>query len=215
MPGRLYQRRRIIGFIQPKPCLSVEILRRQRQQTIPNRHSRVRLRLDSPGSSAHNPKMPIAYLSLGSNVGDRLANLRAAIDALPSAGVLVKQVSSIYETEPVDFLDQPWFLNCVVAVETEMEPHALLQSLRAIESQLGSQKEFAKGPRKLDLDILLYGDETIATPNLQIPHPRMLQRRFVLTPLAKIAPNLRHPSWPATASTLLSQLNDPSQVRKL
>jgi len=159
--------------------------------------------------------MPIAYLSLGSNVGDRLANLRAAIDALPSAGVLVKQVSSIYETEPVDFLDQPWFLNCVVAVETEMEPHALLQSLRAIESQLGSQKEFAKGPRKLDLDILLYGDETIATPNLQIPHPRMLQRRFVLTPLAKIAPNLRHPSWPATASTLLSQLNDPSQVRKL
>jgi 2-amino-4-hydroxy-6-hydroxymethyldihydropteridine diphosphokinase len=175
----------------------------------------VRLRLDSPGLSAHNPKMPIVHLSLGSNVGDRLANLRAAIDALPRAGLRVRQESSIYETEPVDFLEQPWFLNCVVEAETEMEPHALLQSLRAIESQLGSQKEFAKGPRKMDLDILLYGDETIATPNLQIPHPRMPQRRFVLTPLAEIAPNLRHPSWPATASTLLAHLTDPSQVRRL
>ena len=159
--------------------------------------------------------MPIVYLSLGSNLGDREANLRAAIDALQPAGVRVRQVSSIYETEPVDFLDQPWFLNCVVEAETEIEPHALLQSLRSIESQLGSQKEFAKGPRKLDLDILLYSDETIATPDLQIPHPRMLQRRFVLTPLAEIAPNLRHPSWPATASTLLAHLSDPSQVRKL
>ncbi len=173
------------------------------------------LRLDSRGSSAHNPKMPTVYLSLGSNVGDRLANLHAAIDALPPAGVRVEKVSSIYETEPVDFLDQPWFLNCVVEAETEMEPHALLQSLRTIESQLGSQKEFAKGPRKLDLDILLYGGETIATPDLQIPHPRMLQRRFVLAPLAEIAPDLRHPSWPTTPSTLLAHLTDPSQVRRL
>jgi 2-amino-4-hydroxy-6-hydroxymethyldihydropteridine diphosphokinase len=175
----------------------------------------LRLRLDSPGSSAHNPKMPIVYLSLGSNLGDREATLRAAIAALLPAGVRVRQVSAIYETEPVDFLDQPWFLNCVVEAETEIEPHALLQSLRAIEFQLGSQKEFAKGPRKLDLDILLYGDETIATPNLQIPHPRMLQRRFVLAPLAEIAPNLRHPSWPGTASTVLTHLSDRSQVRRL
>jgi 2-amino-4-hydroxy-6-hydroxymethyldihydropteridine diphosphokinase len=102
-----------------------------------------------------------------------------------------------------------------VEAETEMEPHALLQSLRAIESQLGSQKEFAKGPRKLDLDILLYGAETLATPDLQIPHPRMLQRRFVLAPLAEIAPNLQHPSWPATTSTLLAHLTDPGQVRRL
>ena len=175
----------------------------------------MRLRLDSPGSSAHNPKMPTVYLSLGSNLGDREATLGAAIAALLPAGVRVGQVSSIYETEPVDFLEQPWFLNCVVEAETEMEPHALLQSLRAIESQLGSQKEFAKGPRKLDLDILLYDGETIATPDLQIPHPRMLQRRFVLAPLAEIAPNLQHPSWPATASTLLAHLTDPSQVRRL
>lgn len=159
--------------------------------------------------------MPTVYLSLGSNIGEREGNLRAAIAALPQAGNLVNQLSSIYETEPVDFLDQPWFLNCVVEAETELEPHALLQSLRAIEMQLGNKKEFAKGPRKLDLDILLYDSETLATPDLQIPHPRMLQRRFVLTPLAEIAPHLKHPSWPATAAVLLERLTDPSQVRRL
>jgi 2-amino-4-hydroxy-6-hydroxymethyldihydropteridine diphosphokinase len=155
------------------------------------------------------------YLSLGSNVGDREANLRAAITALASAAIEAKQVSSIYETEPVDFLDQPWFLNCVVEAETNLEPHALLQSLQAIESQLGNKKEFANGPRKIDLDILLYGSDTIATSNLQVPHPRMHLRRFVLTPLAEIAPNLKHPSWPATAAVLLKRLTDPSQVRRL
>jgi 2-amino-4-hydroxy-6-hydroxymethyldihydropteridine diphosphokinase len=158
--------------------------------------------------------MPTVYLSLGSNVDDRAANLHAAIAALPLAGVRVKQPSSIYETEPVDFLDQPWFLNCVVEAKTELAPQALLQALRGIESQLGSQKQFAKGPRKIDLDILLYGDETVATPHLQIPHPRMLQRRFVLTPLAEIAPNLQHPTWDATAAALLNRLNDLSQVRR-
>jgi 2-amino-4-hydroxy-6-hydroxymethyldihydropteridine diphosphokinase len=159
--------------------------------------------------------MPTVYLSLGSNVGDHGGNLRAAIAALPQAGVLVKQLSSIYETEPVDYLDQPWFLNCVLEVETELEPHALLRALRAIEAQMYSKKEFAKGPRKIDLDILLYGFETIAAPDLQIPHPRMLQRRFVLTPLVEIAPQLKHPSWPATAAILLERSTDPSQVRRL
>lgn len=159
--------------------------------------------------------MPTVYLSLGSNIGNREANLSAAIAALPLASIQVKLVSSIYETEPVDFLDQPSFLNCVVEAETNLRPHALLQSLRAIESQLGSKKEFAKGPRKLDLDILLYNSQAITTPDLQIPHPRMLQRRFVLTPLAEIAPNLKHPSWPATTAALLEQLTDPSHVRRL
>src|SRR5208282_1072975 len=158
--------------------------------------------------------MQTIFLSLGSNVGDREANLRAAIAALSPNGVQVKQVSSIYETEPVDYLDQAWFLNCVLEAETELRPDVLLQALRTIEAQLGSKKEFAKGPRKIDLDILLYGDETIATPELQVPHPRMLQRRFVLAPLAEIAPNLRHPSWLATAVALLERLSDPSQVRR-
>lgn len=121
----------------------------------------------------------------------------------------------MYETEPVDYLDQPWFLNCVEEAETELLPLALLQALRAIESQLGSQKEFAKGPRKIDLDILLYGSDTIVTPDLQVPHPRMHLRRFVLTPLAEIAPNLKHPSWQATAAELLQRLEDPSQVRRV
>jgi 2-amino-4-hydroxy-6-hydroxymethyldihydropteridine diphosphokinase len=159
--------------------------------------------------------MPTIYLSLGSNIGDRQANIRAAIAALPSAGIRVIQISSIYETEPVDFLDQPWFLNCVVEAETSLEPRALLQALHAIETHLGRKKDFPKGPRKIDLDVLLYGAETIATPDLQVPHSRMLQRRFVLTPLAEIAPSLQHPSWPAPALTLLGHLTDRSQVRRL
>jgi len=159
--------------------------------------------------------MPTIYLSLGSNIGDRQANIRAAIAALWSAGVRVNQISSLYETEPVDFLDQPWFLNCVVEAETSVESHALLQALRSIETQLGSKKDFAKGPRKIDLDILLYGAETISTPDLQVPHPRMFQRRFVLAPLAEIAPNLQHPSWPATATVLLDQVADSSRVTRL
>jgi 2-amino-4-hydroxy-6-hydroxymethyldihydropteridine diphosphokinase len=159
--------------------------------------------------------MPTIYLSLGSNLGDREANLRAAIAALPQAGVRVRRVSSHYETEPVDYLDQPWFLNCVVEAETNLEPHALLQALHAFETQLGNKKDFAKGPRKIDLDILLYGSETISTPDLQVPHARMLQRRFVLTPLAEIAPNLQHPSWPATAAILLDHVMDGSRVTRL
>jgi 2-amino-4-hydroxy-6-hydroxymethyldihydropteridine diphosphokinase len=157
--------------------------------------------------------MPVVYLSLGSNVGDRESNLRAAIAALPPAGVRIKQVSSIYETEPVDYLDQPWFLNCVVEAETNLEPLELLAALRAIESQMQRKKEFAKGPRKIDLDILLYNSESIDTPELQIPHPRMHVRRFVLAPLAEIAPNLKHPAWHATAAQLLAQSPDKSSVR--
>ncbi len=123
------------------------------------------------------------------------------------------QISSIYETEPVDYLEQPWFLNCVVEAETDMEPQALLQILRAIESQMGGKKEFAKGPRKIDLDILLCGSVTIDTSELQIPHPRMLLRRFVLAPLAELVPTLKHPTWNATAAELLGQCSDKSVVR--
>ncbi|MGB2671769.1 MAG: 2-amino-4-hydroxy-6-hydroxymethyldihydropteridine diphosphokinase [Candidatus Acidiferrum sp.] len=159
--------------------------------------------------------MTTVYLSLGSNIGDRESNLRAAIAALPPIGVHIKQVSSLYETEPVDYLEQPWFLNCVLEAETELPPQALLQVLRSIESQLGSKKEFSKGPRKIDVDILLYGEETIDTPDLQIPHPGMLLRRFVLAPLAEIAPALQHPSWRTTAAQLLAQSSDKSRVRSL
>jgi 2-amino-4-hydroxy-6-hydroxymethyldihydropteridine diphosphokinase len=157
----------------------------------------------------------LVYLSLGSNLGDRGANLRDAIAALPAADFRVCEVSSFYESEPVDYLDQPWFLNCVVEGKTASQPLDLLHALRAIESQLGSKKAFAKGPRLLDIDILLFGHLSIDTAELQVPHPRMLQRKFVLAPLAEIAPGLCHAGWPANASALLSASEDPSIVRRL
>ena len=154
------------------------------------------------------------YLSLGSNLGDREKNLRTAIAALEKANVRVTRVSSFYETEPVDLREQPWFLNCVVEGATEVPAADLLSSLRGIESHMGSEKLVPKGPRLIDLDILLYGDDTVGTPELQVPHPRMLQRKFVLVPLAEIAPNLKHPSWAETAAELLSRASDSSVVRK-
>jgi 2-amino-4-hydroxy-6-hydroxymethyldihydropteridine diphosphokinase len=157
----------------------------------------------------------LVYLSLGSNLGDRDANLRAAIAALPAAGIRVTKLSSFYETAPVDFLEQPWFLNCVVEGETELSALELLRALRETESQMGSKKLVAKGPRLMDLDILLYGSETIDSPELQVPHPRMLLRRFVLVPLAEIAPALRHPSWAKRVAELTAETGDRSEVRKL
>jgi 2-amino-4-hydroxy-6-hydroxymethyldihydropteridine diphosphokinase len=153
------------------------------------------------------------YLSIGSNLQDRARNLNDALAALPNAGVRVLKISSLYETEPVDYLDQPWFLNCVVQGETQLDPLSLLRALRGIESNMGSTKLVPKGPRLIDLDILLYDDETLNTPELQVPHPRMLLRRFVLVPLAEIAPNLRHRSWNATVQELLQRTPDRSKVR--
>lgn len=155
------------------------------------------------------------YLSLGSNLGDRATNLRAAIAKLPAAGVKVDRISSLYETEPVDYLQQPWFLNCVVEGMTTLGAPELLQALREIEIRMGSKKEFSKGPRLLDIDILLYGEETIATAELQVPHPRMLERKFVLAPLAELAPALRHPAWNGTVEELGKITPDRSQIKKL
>lgn len=155
------------------------------------------------------------YLSLGSNLGDRESNLRTAIAALADARLRVTRVSTFYETEPVDLRKQPWFLNCVVQAETDVPPLDLLHALHGIESRMGSKKVVPKGPRLIDLDILLYGDETIVTPELQVPHPRMLQRKFVLLPLAEIAPTLKHPSWKGTVSQLVADIGDSSVVRKL
>ena len=156
----------------------------------------------------------IVYLSLGSNIGNRAANLNAGIAALAGTGFHVRKVSSFYETEPVDYLQQDWFLNCVVEGDADIAAGTLLSRLREIEMRMGSKKAIAKGPRILDIDILLYGEETIATPELQVPHPRMRERRFVLVPLAEIAPEVSHPSWHATARELLAATSDRSEVRR-
>jgi len=159
--------------------------------------------------------MPTVYIALGTNIGDRQSNLREALSRIEASGIHISQLSSIYETEPVDYLDQPWFLNAVVEAQTELPAAQLLSTLRQIESHMGSKKPFAKGPRLIDLDILLYATDTIDTPDLQIPHPRMLQRNFVLAPLAEIAPTFRHPNWSATVSDIFAHSSDKSIVRRI
>jgi 2-amino-4-hydroxy-6-hydroxymethyldihydropteridine diphosphokinase len=155
------------------------------------------------------------FLSMGSNLGDRAANLRAAIRSLKLARINVLRISSFYETEPVGYLDQPWFLNCVVEGETNRQPQELLESFRAMEMAFHSKKEFVNGPRILDIDILLFGDQSFDTPDLKIPHPRMLDRKFVLVPLAEIAPDQKHPAWAANVSEFLAKSTDTSEVRRV
>ncbi len=137
--------------------------------------------------------MKLVYLGLGSNVGDREENLRGAIERLAGAGVRVLRVSPIYETEPVDYTAQRWFLNQVVEGETDLFPVQLLSRTSRIERDMGRVRTIAKGPRTIDIDILLYGRTVMRSATLEIPHPRMAERRFVLAPLTDLAADLRHP----------------------
>jgi 2-amino-4-hydroxy-6-hydroxymethyldihydropteridine diphosphokinase len=156
----------------------------------------------------------IAYLSLGSNLGDRAANLRGAVSQLNAAG-RVLAVSAFYETQPLDVIDQPWFLNCAVAIETDKTPRELLQLALQIEIAMGRLRERDKGARNIDIDVVLFGDRVVDEPGLKIPHPAMHRRRFVLEPLAEIAPEARHPVLGKTARELLAELADAQTVRRL
>lgn len=157
----------------------------------------------------------VVYLSLGSNLGDREANLRDAIQRLAALGEILA-VSSFYETEPVDFARQPWFLNCAVALATEKMPKQFLVAVQGIEKAMGRQRNQPKGPRVIDLDILLFGNSIVGTANLTIPHPALHQRRFVLEPLAEIAPEQRHPVFKRSVRELRDALpTGPPAVRKL
>jgi len=152
-----------------------------------------------------------AYLGLGSNLGDREGNLRRALERLQER-LQVEQVSSLYETEPVGYLEQPRFLNAVCHIDTDLAPLPLLRFLKDIEAGLG--RDFTIIPRPIDLDILFYGQLVLSTPELTIPHPRLAERAFVLVPLAEIAPGLIHPVLGRTVKELLAEVAGKDSVRK-
>ena len=156
----------------------------------------------------------LAYISLGSNLGDRAGNLLLGVRGMMDAGLSVVRLSSIYESEPVETFAQPYFLNMVAEVGGSLpNPEQMMARLLRVEYALGRRREATKGPRVIDLDILLFADHTSATALLTLPHPRMHLRRFVLQPLAELAPTLVHPTLHQTIATLLENVDDQSQVK--
>ena len=158
--------------------------------------------------------LDLVYLSLGSNIGDRDGHLRDAIARLQKEGRVVA-VSSFYETEPVEFTEQAWFLNCAVALETSATPEQLMADVLEIEQEMGRHRVQNKGPRVIDIDILLFSDKILESATLTVPHPAMHLRRFVLEPLAEIAPGVRHPKLKKTIRELRDALPAGQIVRKL
>jgi len=157
--------------------------------------------------------MSVAYISIGSNIGDKLSNCLKGIGALTEKGKsLLLAQSRFYETEPVDYKDQDWFVNAVIKIETELDPFQLLNELKRIEKDAGRNfKAVRFGPRILDLDILLYDDLVLNSSELEIPHPRMYQRRFVLQPMCDIASNLIHPVLKQDMQYILNSLEKETQ----
>jgi 2-amino-4-hydroxy-6-hydroxymethyldihydropteridine diphosphokinase len=153
------------------------------------------------------------YIGLGSNLGNRLENIRKAIELMKEQGIEIVKESSIYETEPMGYKEQGWFLNSVVKGKTELSPKTLWKRLEKIEKLMGREREIKWGPRIIDLDILFYGDKILNGKELQIPHSELHKRRFVLVPLEEIAPELVHPIFKKTVSELLRDLKDNSQEK--
>src|SRR2546425_301875 len=159
--------------------------------------------------------MKTVYLSLGSNIGDREQMLQSALDRLHAPDLTIRRISSVYETEPVDFKQQRAFLNLVAEAETELFPMMLLSRIQKIELQLGRKRTGPpKGPRAIDIDILLYGAAQVHSARLEIPHPRMHLRRFVLAPMVELAPDLRHPELRRSMRDLLANLQG-QKIRKV
>ena len=159
--------------------------------------------------------MYAAYIGFGSNISDRLKHIQNAIHALSKTeGITVKEISSVYKTDPVGYEAQSEFLNGVVAIQTTLSPLSLLHTLKDIETAVGRQRRIRWGPREIDLDILIYGDLCVQTEKLIIPHPEMHLRGFVLVPLAEIAPNLVHPIFHEIVQTLLERLEDDKSAFK-
>ena len=157
--------------------------------------------------------MPEAWVALGCNLGDREMSLRTALRAVGSfCGIL--RLSSIYETDPVGFADQPAFLNAVVNVATEMDARTLLHRLLQVERDMGRERTLRNGPRAIDLDLLIYDGLVLKEPALEVPHPRLHERRFVLAPLAELVPELVHPARGQTIAELLAQLAAGKWVRR-
>ncbi len=159
--------------------------------------------------------MTVVYLGLGSNIGDRKAHLRKAVDELQSRDLRLRRVSGIYETEPVGLREQRWFLNQVAEFETELHPLQLLRRTRRVETRLGRKRDLVNGPRTIDIDILLYGDAIVQTPELKVPHPRYRERRFVLEPLAELNASLKDPQTGRTVAEMLTAISgQPTIVKK-
>lgn len=152
------------------------------------------------------------YLALGSNLGDRVAHLKAAVADLPEHGVEVVRSASVYSTEPQGIRSQPWFLNTVVEVATELDPEALMRVCLEVESSRGRERQLPNGPRTLDIDIIFFGDRVVQTAGLTIPHPRYAERRFVLEPLAEIAADHIDPSRGRTVGDIVRQVQDSGTV---
>ncbi len=153
-----------------------------------------------------------AFILAGSNLGNRKANLEFALTSLLQGGIVPK-ASSFFETEPVGFLDQPWFVNQAIELETRLAPSELLSLCQKIENSCGRVRTFPNAPRTLDLDILLFGDLVMNLPDLIIPHPRLSERRFALAPLAQLAPDFLHPVLKKSIRSLLETCPDTSEVR--
>lgn len=158
--------------------------------------------------------MRLIYIAMGSNVGDRAAMLARAVEEMNRAGLRVLRESSLYATQPVGGPPQAWFLNAVVEAETDWMPLRVLHALQKIERSMGRRRTVLRGPRTLDLDILFYASSVIRSRELEVPHPRLPQRRFVLAPLAELAPALSHPLLHKTIGELLAESIDSSQVRR-